>query len=415
MKWFAQAMILLVAFTGMAAAAEGPTSRPASAISIRSIAIPSFPGAHSVWGAVGSDAQGHIWFGVSAKNVPMPSARLYEYDPASGALAERGDVNSELKRLGLASEGERQQKIHSRIVQAADGYLYFSSFDEEGEKADGSKQPVWGGHLWRLRMPERRWEHLLKTPEALIAVGTAGKWVYTLGYFGHVIYQLDCETGASRSIRVGSVDGHISRNFLVDRRGHVYVPRLSRPDEQAPLINLPILKSPPTVELVELDPDLREVGQAVLSNYLMTTPSATHGITALAMMDDGSIYFTTHPGWLYHVVPHAAGPAEVKEIGPFSPKGKSHAASLFTDGRQWLVGASRVNGKDYEWIRRDLTAGTIDTCPFDLTAPGFPRTSTTLLYGSMARDNGGDCYVVGGHMDSKRPIVLRVHDSLGSR
>ena len=402
------ALFLLAAFNGIAAAADGPTSRPASAISIQSIDIPAFPGAHSVWGAVGSDAQGRIWFGVSAKNVPMPSARLYEYDPASGDLAERGDVNSELKRLGLSSEGERQQKIHSRIVQAADGHLYFSSFDEEGEKADGSKQPVWGGHLWRLRMPERRWEHLLKAPEALIAVGTAGKWAYTLGYFGHVLYQFDSETGASRSIRVGSVDGHISRNILVDRRGHVYVPRLTRPEGAAP-------KSTPVVNLVEFDPDLHEVGQTVLSNYLMNSPSATHGITALTMMDDGSIYFTTHPGWLYHVVPNEAGAAMVKEIGPFNPKGKSHAASLFTDGRRWLAGVSRVSGKDYEWIRRDLAAGKIDTCPFDLTAPGFPRMSTTLLYGSIARDNGGDCYVVGGHMGSKRPIVLRVHDSLGSR
>ena len=68
----------------------------------------------------------------------------------------------------------------------------------------------------------------LAVPEALIAVAGAGRWIYTLGYFNHVLYQYDCETGKHQSITVGAVGGHISRNFFCDIRGHAYVPRLAR-------------------------------------------------------------------------------------------------------------------------------------------------------------------------------------------
>lgn len=44
---------------------------------------------------------------------------------------------------------------------------------------------------------------------------------------GHMLYQFDCETGEIRSLRVGAVGGHISRNLLSNDRGHVYVPRLT--------------------------------------------------------------------------------------------------------------------------------------------------------------------------------------------
>jgi hypothetical protein len=406
-------LLLLILGGGLAAGEPAATQPAADAVRIEPVTFPTITGAHAIWGAVGGDADGHIWTAVSLKGIPAPSAHLFEYDPRLRQLMERGDVVSELKRGGIWREGERQEKIHSRIVQAADGHLYFSSMDEEGEKIDGSRQPVWGSHLWRLRLPERRWEHLLATPEALIAVETAGRWVYALGYFGHVLYQFDCGSGQVRSIRIGSVDGHVSRNFLVDRRGHVYVPRLSRAEDDGSAGILAALTKPaPEVQLVELDADLRQIGQTPLDNYLMKTPTATHGITALAKMADGSIHFITHPGWLYHLIPAEAGPATVRQIGPFNPKGRSHAACLFTpDGSRWLMGPSRA-GDQYEWIRHDLATGAVTARPFDLVAAGLPRTGSTLLYGSMARDSDGGCYIVGGHMSTRRPILLRIADPL---
>ena len=54
-------------------------------------------------------------------------------------FTDRGNVVSELERLGLRRPGETQMKIHSRIVTAVDGYQYFASMDETGENDDGSK------------------------------------------------------------------------------------------------------------------------------------------------------------------------------------------------------------------------------------------------------------------------------------
>src|SRR5262249_25940831 len=145
------------------------------------IPLPSFPGAYAVWGATGRDSRGHIWVGISANGGSVPSAHLCEYHPDTGQVFDRGDVVSALERCGVCRRGESQQKIHSRIVQAADGHLYFASLDEQGENEDGSRLPTWGGHLWRLRLPENRWEHLHRVPEGLIAVAGAGKLIYALG------------------------------------------------------------------------------------------------------------------------------------------------------------------------------------------------------------------------------------------
>ena len=120
---------------------------------IRNIPIPAFPGSYAIWGATGSDSRGHIWVGVSSKGVEIPSAHLFEFVPETDQLIDRGDVVSELKRAGVWREGEGQQKIHSKIVQAIDGHLYFASMDEQGENEDGSKLPTWGSHLWRLKLP----------------------------------------------------------------------------------------------------------------------------------------------------------------------------------------------------------------------------------------------------------------------
>jgi hypothetical protein len=86
-------------------------------------------------------------------------AHLFRYDPQSDAITDCGNVVEELTRLGLRAAGDKQMKIHSRIVQMPDGYVYFASMDETGEQDDGSKLPTWGGHLWRMGSTGR-WQHL---------------------------------------------------------------------------------------------------------------------------------------------------------------------------------------------------------------------------------------------------------------
>ena len=367
---------------------------------IRNIPIPTFPGSYAIWGATGSDSRGHIWVGVSAKGVKVPSAHLFEFVPEADQLIDRGNVVTELKRAGLWREGEGQQKIHSKIVQASDGHLYFASMDEEGENEDGSKLPTWGSHLWRLNLPSLTWEHLLAVPQGLIAVGHGANYVYALGYFGHVLYQFDTKSGDVRTLEVGSVGGHISRNFLCDARGHVYVPRLIRKKD---------VKLPPVVSLVEFDTEMREVNQTPLKHYLGRDWTYGHGIVALQMLADGSIYFVTDPGFLYRIIPGQKTTSEVREVGWIHPKGESYTASLFTDdGTSTLYAQSRAyRERKYEWLVYHLANSTVETFPFGVDEPSLPPLKKTLLYGSMSKDFDKNFYVV-GTFNLKTPLLFRV-------
>jgi hypothetical protein len=103
-----------------------------SAPRVRALTLPDIAGGTSVWGATGRDARGHLYVGVSAGDA-TESPHLLEYDPATDGWSDRGNAVDELRRLSLLRDGESQVKLHSKIVQAADGLLYFATFDEEGE------------------------------------------------------------------------------------------------------------------------------------------------------------------------------------------------------------------------------------------------------------------------------------------
>lgn len=77
---------------------------------------------------------------------------------------------SALKTAGIYRQGEEQIKIHSKIIQMDDGWLYFTSREETGERADGSQLPRWRSHFWRYSPSADHWEHLFSAPEGLIAV-----------------------------------------------------------------------------------------------------------------------------------------------------------------------------------------------------------------------------------------------------
>jgi len=377
---------------------------------VKRIAIPNFPGAHAIWGATGQDRRGHIWFGVSAAAaVELPSARLFEFVPATGELINRGDVVGELKRCGLHRPGEGQMKIHSKIIQADDGHLYFASMDEQNEDLRSLKLPTWGGHLWRLRLPENKWEHLLTTPEPLLAMAGGGRCVYALGYFGHVLYQYDCKTGRIRSVTVGAAGAHISRNFFTDRRGHVYVPRVKA------------AAGPAAATLVEFDSALREIAETPMDHYLRGQPTHTHGIIGFQPLEDGSVAFLTHSGYLYLVKPSADGPArqgdavaspaKLSGLGWFYPRGSCYTPSLFTDpGNRRLMGLAQRYGR-YDWVIYDLKLRQSAVVAFTLRGPKPLWHRRTLLYGSVVRDKAGNFYVGGmapREGEGFEPILLQV-------
>lgn len=376
------------------AAWRAPVGPPA----IRAIPIPEFPGSGALWGATGRDAQGGIWFGVSAVAVAQPSARLFRYDPSQDLVEAHGDVVTALREAGVFRNGEQQAKIHSRIVPGADGNLYFASSDEAGEVESLQRPPDWGGHLWRLDPERGRWTHLAAMREALIACAGAGRWIYALGYFNHALYQYDLETERLSSIVVGAAGGHASRNFFADHRGHVFVPRVAETADGGL-----------AVALAEFDPDLREVGATPLDNYTLTRDSTSHGITAVQHLMDYTIVFMTDQGFLYRATPRLGAPARIEPMGYFHPAGAVYSGSLFSsDGATHLMGLVQARG-GYDWTVYDLRTGLSDTYTVEMPELDAEPVEP-LIYGSMTRDNDGACYLAAAWRNSRgwRPGLLRV-------
>ena len=373
-------------------APANPTQPP----TLERLSLPAVPGGQAIWGATGRDREGGIWFGVSVSGSRERSAHLLRYDPATRSWSNRGNAIDQLRRSGLYRNGMGQVKIHSRIVTADDGWLYFASSDEDGENADGQIPPRWGGHLWRMRSADDRWQHVLAVPEGLVAAGAAGRYVYALGYWGHVLHQYDTRTGTSRRVAVGSVGGHVSRNFLSAVNGHAWVPRVQRGADGTF-----------SAELVEFDGQLQEIARTPLEFYLgKGAPDSNHGITGIATLSDGRLAFTTARGHLYLVEPNAQAPAKVEAVGWFHPDGERYAPSLFAYGGANLLAGVTQRGSRFDWVVYELITRTSMATTLDTSALGG-----ALLYGSVTRDNAGGSYLVGwaeASMGSPVPLALRL-------
>lgn len=401
---------------------QDPPADPFALPRVEQIPIPEFPGSYAIWGATGRDDLGHIWFGVSSDGVPTPSAHLFQYRAASRQLTDWGDAVGQLQRSGLHREGESQMKIHSRIVMADDGYLYFASMDEHGESAASDRPPTWGSHLWRMKPQGGPWEHLRAVPEGLIAVSCTGRLVYALGYYDHMLYQYDTQTGQFRQVKVGSVGGHISRNFVSDYRGHVYVPRLREASvEDKKAAAAAGAKAPDILTtLVEFNGELEELRETPLDHYGADRPGASHGIIAFTYLVNRWIVVATHKGFLYMIAPQGQGPAAVTPLGWFHPEGATYTPALFSfAGRRYLLGIAQRGGGRFDWLVYDLRTRSGHAEPLQL--PQLSRRGQEkdlLLYGSTTRDNQGAFYLAGRYIEMpefrKRPVLLRLQVPTGS-
>jgi hypothetical protein len=380
--------------TLMSAARAADT--PPVALPVRELVPPPFPDANSVWGATGRDDAGNVWIGVSAKQAGH-HAHLMRYEPGWDVWTDAGAVDAALRATGGRPAGEGQTKIHSRIVEAEDGWLYLASLDEEGERDDGSVPPRWGGHLWRVDPRSLQWQHVLAVPEGLIALGGGGRYLFALGYWGHVLYCHDVRTGTTGRVEVGSVGGHVSRNLVADDAGHAWVPRVTRRADGGVDAGLAAFDAGLTLLATTPLPDYFAPGER---------PESNHGITGWVVSPAGTVYFTTHHGRLYRIDPGPGGTGPVTSLGFLHPEGRAYAPSLFLlDDGHTLAGAVQREER-FEFVTRHPGSGRATVFPIDTSA-----WHGVLLYGSAARDDAGGLYLggrvareAGGH----RPLVLRV-------
>ena len=357
---------------------------------VQEVLLPKVGSSDVSWGAVGRDRSGNIYVGLSESYGDPRSASMLRWQPDSQDIESLGNVMQALKHHQLAQQLASQGKIHSQFVTASDGLVYFTSFDEEGES--DTHLPTWGGHLWRFDPIAKHWEHLLQTPEALIAINTDGHYIYALGYWGHVLYQFDTLTGRVNKTEVGAVPGHVSRQILVDGEGHVYVPKLSPAGNEQGFVPM----------LAELDHNLNVVHEFALPEYLDKNMSSYRGIVGYTTMKNGDVFFTLHKGQLFHLRAEGSKDEKLQKIGFFNPAGEANIPSLFSiDGEQFVMGASRRRGSVPEWLIYETVSGTTVSYP-------MPELDGFLFFGTQVKDESGAMYLVGQHISTRSPKVVRL-------
>jgi hypothetical protein len=268
------------------------------------------------------------------------------------------------------------------------GDIIFASMDESGELDDGSLLPTYGSHVWKVDRANR-WTMLKKVPEGIIASAAGGDAVWFLGYFGHVVYRYDTKTEVITQTRVGATGGHVSRNFVVDDRGHAFVPRVR--SGQA--------------SLVELNPEMDEVAVTPLADYDCSPNADSHGIVSWAKLKDGTLAIVTDGGRLYTI-----SKGTVTDRGRMHPAGNAYLSCLISpDGVNQLIAIGHRKGV-YDWVEFDL--GTNHGTVKPITIPVPDGATNILVYGSGVRDLAGRWYVAGAFAakgeNNLTPAIWRV-------
>ncbi len=108
---------------------------------------PDFPH-HSVWNAMGADAEGRIYVAVSNHVHSGGDVALYRIEPGEGPGDDRvtalGTLSEISGRAGNWMPGESQMKVHTFLSPHADGRLWFASMDY------APTEPLRGAHLYAL-------------------------------------------------------------------------------------------------------------------------------------------------------------------------------------------------------------------------------------------------------------------------
>lgn len=334
---------------------------------IESLAADWPNGSMAVWGSLARGHHGEIVVGVSVEAKRDASATLLAYDPRENRWSSRGHVTASIE----TPKGVSQNKIHTRFHPLSSGDIVFASMDESGELDDGSLLPTYGSYLWKVD-PANRWTLLKNVPEGIIASAAGGDAVWFLGYFGHVVYRYDVKTEAITQTRVGATGGHVSRNFVVDDRGHAFVPRVRSG----------------RASLVELNPEMDEVAVTPLTDYDCAPNADSHGIVSWARLTDGTLAIVTDGGRLYTI-----DRGKVTDRGLMHPAGQASLTCLISpDGAHRLVAIGHRKGLS-DWVEFDLTGNRGTAKPITIPVPD--GATNLLVYGSGVRDQDGRWYVAG--------------------
>ncbi len=105
--------------------------------------LPGFSN-HSVWSGLGKASNGRVYIAVSNHQRPGGNVALYRYDPVSDEMVTLGDIKAISSAVGNWMTNESQYKVHTFLLEHADGYLYLASDDSDPTPF------LRGAHLYRI-------------------------------------------------------------------------------------------------------------------------------------------------------------------------------------------------------------------------------------------------------------------------
>lgn len=84
---------------------------------------------HSCWSGIGASSAGNIYIAASNHQQPGGNVALYKYNPTSSQMSLLGDIKSTSQHVDNWMPDETQHKVHSFLMEHADGKIYFASDD----------------------------------------------------------------------------------------------------------------------------------------------------------------------------------------------------------------------------------------------------------------------------------------------
>ncbi len=373
---------------------------PAPEKNVVFIEYPDFPEAHSTWGSIGYNAASntvHIGVTNHANNIG-----LYTFNPVQHEMKLNGFVRD----MAHLREYQWQGKIHSKIVAAPDGSIYFST--------DGG---------------ESREEYLMEHPQGY-AGGFFMKWdpktgsVQNLGigmqYESIKDVDIDPKTGIIYGITYPQAHFLVydpAKNQMRDlgRLASSHVPRVMFTDWWG---NCYYVDWRQRLVKYEKDSDSLVFARESLPAFPGTPGSKIiTGVTAYAKDEaKGVIYLITYGAKLIAFYPEKEGIGRVKDLGGVIETGKADAwgpyvpnLNLGQNGKLYYI----IGGHDNYVIKDKTLLVECDPATGKKTIlREYPTTEVTEATGCDIRDKDGNLYFAArrnpsGVGDSTRPFMIQ--------
>ncbi|WP_211237781.1 hypothetical protein [Dyadobacter alkalitolerans] len=359
-----------------------PAPAQKSAISEKNIAFieyPDFPDAHSTWGSIGYNAASNtVHIGVTNHR---NNIGLYTYDPANNAMK----LNGFIRDMANLRDYQWQGKIHSKIVAAPDGSIYFST--------DGG---------------ESREEYLMEHPQGY-AGGFFMKWdakngLKNLGigmqYESIKDVDMDPKTGMLYAISYPQAHFLVynpAKNHLRDlgRLASSHVPRVLFTDWWG---NCYYVDWRQRLVKYEKDSDSLVFARESLPAFPGTPGSKIiTGVTAYAKDEaKGIIYLITYGAKLISFYPEKDGIGKVKDLGGVIETGDGDAwgpyvpnLNIGRNGKLYYI----IGGHDNYVVKDRTLLVEFDPATGKKTIlQEYPTTVVTEATGLDVRDKDGNLY-----------------------